>query len=145
MRPLDMDNNDLPKVAIKVRWDNYHNSVKSVIDVKDNYPIEVVALNEDGNEENSLYLSIADTKHLINTLPKMVKEYEDAIEEINKFKIGDKVTVYSMNIEGIHPEGEIYDIDRVDKERPLIIKIRSNKIHSEMHVYAHYDDVLKNI
>ncbi len=142
MRPLDMDNNDLPEVEISVEWDNWHNLAKFAIDAKDNYPIKLSNVNE---SEDYMYLSIADAKHLINTLPKMVKEYEDAIEEKNKFKIGDKVTVYTMNIEGIHPEGEIYDIDRVDKERPLIIKIHSNKSHSEMHVYAHYDDVLKTI
>jgi len=142
MRPLDMDNNDLPEAEIEVIWDNFHNSVKSAVDAKDNYPIKLSNVNE---SEDYMYLSIVDAKHLINTLPKMVKEYEDAIEEVNKFKIGDKVTIYSMVIEGVNTEGEIYDIDRVDKERPLQIKICGNKAHSDVYVFVHYDDVLKDI
>lgn len=94
----------------------------------------------DKSSSDSIFLTLNDAKQLIESLQKIVVMAEEQIAI--KFKIGDKVKVISGRLEGL--TGTIRDIDRINKVRPLYIRI-DDSVEIESCAYFCGYDVIEKI
>ena len=92
--------------------------------------------NIDDLDHIGISCTLQEAEFMIEILSKIVKEYKECFP----YEIKQKVKIINGRFKDF--EGYIYDIDKMDKEKPLIITI-SGKINefSDFKVYLHYNDV----
>ena len=128
--------------------------------------VRYLKMNEDENEEN-LYQGNFNLTYLkenmahedfkmitrmflkripIGEVKQMMEDWEDkflAINKINKIKIekGDRVKIIKGIFVGY--SGIVFDIDKMDNERPVAVRLDNNKDFENCVCYVGYNDVEK--
>jgi transcription antitermination factor NusG len=92
---------------------------------------------EDGDAATSTSFTIEQAKELMSNLQDIIDWYESEPEP--KCKISDRVSIISGIFVGY--TGEVLDIDKYGKDKPLVIKLDDNEDFNGCTCFVGYDDV----